>query len=75
MATDLDLVGLTTALRLKGRLVASSVYKCPECGERYLGERLCPDCGRWCRRLGIGGHCPECDHPLAMVELLEEDGR
>jgi len=43
MATDLDLVGLTTALRLKGKLVSSS------------------------------GNCPECDHILAMVELLEED--
>ncbi|HWC39953.1 MAG TPA: hypothetical protein VG476_15555 [Acidimicrobiales bacterium] len=72
MPTDLDLIGLVGTLRRQGRLVARSVYECPECGERCLGERRCPDCGRWCRRLGVGGNCPECDHVLAMVELLEE---
>jgi predicted RNA-binding Zn-ribbon protein involved in translation (DUF1610 family) len=75
MPTDVDLIGLVTELRLRGELVARSVYECPECGERYLGERRCPDCGRWCRRLGVGGSCPECDHVLAMVELLGEDYR
>lgn len=75
MPTDLELVGLVPTLRRQGKLVARSVYECPECGERYLGERRCPDCGLWCRRVGIGGNCPECDHVLAMVELLDEDGR
>lgn len=75
MPTDVDLTGLVTELRLRDELVARSVYECPECGERYLGERRCPDCGRWCRRLGVGGSCPECDHVLAMVELLGEDYR
>jgi hypothetical protein len=51
------------------------VYECGECGERFLGERRCPDCGRWCGRVGIGGNCPECDHLVAMVELLEGDDR
>jgi hypothetical protein len=75
MPTDVDLTGLVTELRLRGELVARSVYECPECGERYLGERRCPECGRWCRRRGVGGNCPECDHVLAMVELLGEDFR
>jgi ribosomal protein L32 len=72
---ELELTTLTSHLRQKGRLVAQTVYECEECGERYLGERRCPSCGRWCRRVGIGGNCPECDHVLAMVELLDEDGR
>jgi hypothetical protein len=75
MPTDLDLIGLVPTLRRQGRLVARSVYECPECGERYLGVGRCPDCGLWCRRVGIGGNCPECDHVLAMVELLDEEGR
>ena len=75
MPTDLDLIGLTTTLRRQGQLVAHSVYECGECGERYLGERRCPDCERYCRRVGVGGHCPECDHALAMVELLGEVDR
>lgn len=75
MPADLDLSVLETSLRRRGEYVARSVYACPECGERYLGERRCPDCGLWCQRVGIGGNCPECDHVLAMVELVEEAGR
>ena len=75
MPAELELTTLTTHLRRQGRLVAQTVYECNQCGERYLGERRCPECGLWCRRVGIGGNCPECDHLLAMVELVEEDGR
>jgi ribosomal protein L32 len=72
---ELELTDLTTHLRRQGRLVAQTVYECPECDERYLGERRCPDCGIWCRRVGVGGTCPECDHPLLVAELLAEDER
>jgi ribosomal protein L32 len=72
---ELELTDLTTHLRGQGRLVAQTVYECTECGERYLGERRCPDCGIWCRRVGVGGTCPECDHPLLVAELLAEDAR
>jgi ribosomal protein L32 len=72
---ELELTTLTDHLRRQGRLVAQTVFECGECGERYLGERRCPSCGIWCRRVGVGGNCPECDHILAVVELLEEDGR
>ena len=75
MPAELELTTLTTHLRRQGRLVAQTVYECGECGERFLGERRCPDCGRWCGRVGIGGSCPECDHLVAVVELLEEDDR
>jgi len=47
----------------------------PYCGERYLGERRCPDCGIWCRRVGLGGNCPECDQALLVAELLAEAER
>ena len=69
MPAELELTNLTAHLRRQERLAAQTVY---ECGERYLGERRCPDCGLWCRRVGIGGNCTECDHVLAVAELLEE---
>ncbi len=55
--------------------MAQTVYTCEECGERYLGERRCPDCGSFLRRLGVGGHCPECDQAVLVAELLAEDER
>jgi hypothetical protein len=72
---DTELADLTAALRRRGELVVHTVYECGECGERYLGERRCPDCGCFCRRVGLGGHCPECDHALAIAELVEETQR
>jgi hypothetical protein len=57
------------------RRVAQTIYECSECGERYLGERRCADCNRFCRALGRGGACPHCDQPILAAELLGEEGR
>ena len=46
------------------------IYACPACDTRYLGERRCPDCHRFCRKLGPGGACPHCDEPTLLAELL-----
>jgi hypothetical protein len=62
------------ALRRRRRLVAQTLYECPVCGQRYLGERRCPDCHRFCRALGLGGACPHCDEPILAAELLGEEG-
>lgn len=43
-----------------------TVYTCPDCEQRYLGEQWCPDCARPCRRAGVGGLCPRC----LLTELL-----
>lgn len=48
----------------------STVYACTECDERYLGDQWCPDCNRPCVKIGFGGTCPACDHPVAVSELL-----
>jgi hypothetical protein len=53
------------------RLTAHTVYECPSCGDRFVGERRCVSCGLFCRSLGVGGHCPECDHPILLSDLLE----
>ena len=52
---------------------ADTVYQCPGCEERYLGEQYCCDCGTFCRRLGPGGPCPCCDEAISVTELLSPD--
>jgi predicted nucleic acid-binding Zn ribbon protein len=47
-----------------------TVYQCPECDQRYLGTQRCEDCNVWCRRIDIGGLCPACEEPVAMIDLL-----
>jgi hypothetical protein len=47
-----------------------TVYECPLCDTRLLGEQFCEDCHTFMRRLGAGGMCPSCDEPVACQELL-----
>jgi hypothetical protein len=51
--------------------VARTIYECPACSTRYLGERRCPDCNRFCRALGPGEACPSCDEPILLADLLD----
>jgi len=48
----------------------TTVYACPTCDARYLGEQRCHDCGIFCRRVGPGGACPHRDEPVAITDLL-----
>jgi hypothetical protein len=66
-----DTAELAAELKRLGELVAHTLYECAECGERYLGERRCPDCNRFCRALGLGGTCPHCDQTVLLAELLD----
>ncbi len=50
-----------------------TVYACPSCAARYLGEQRCPDCGVFCYRVGLGGACPHCDEPVAVADLIAEE--
>ena len=47
-----------------------TIYECPHCGDRLLGEQRCSDCGVFASRIGIGGPCPHCDQPVAIDDLL-----
>ena len=49
---------------------SETVYECPSCDARYLGDQQCPDCGVFCHRVGPGGLCPHCDEPVALIDLL-----
>ena len=57
-----------------GGVRARSVYECPECGERRLGEQRCEACGVFCFRVGLGGVCPHCDEPVAVADLIDPAG-
>ena len=52
---------------------SATVYACPECEARYLGEQRCEGCNSWCRRLGPGAPCPACDEPVAICDLFSDD--
>ncbi len=68
-----DLQRLRQDLQRRRAVVARTIYECPSCGERLVGERRCPDCRLFTRAIGLGGHCPECDTPLLLVDLLGEE--
>jgi hypothetical protein len=61
---------LRAELRRRGALMAHMLYECGGCGERLVGERRCPECHRFCRVIGLGGRCDECDTPLLLTDLL-----
>jgi hypothetical protein len=50
---------------------ANTIYQCPECETKLLGEQRCEDCASFMRRLGPGGLCPCCDEPITIDELLQ----
>ncbi len=62
---------LRAELKQRGALVARTVYECSQCGERLVGERRCSSCNVFCRALGLGGRCAECDQPILLAELLD----
>jgi hypothetical protein len=53
----------------------ATIYECPTCGTRALGEQRCPDCGLFGRRVGPGGPCPHCGEPVAVAALIDSQGR
>ena len=50
-----------------------TIYQCPNCDTRYLGEQRCTDCNTWCHRLGPGGPCPHCNDLVAISDLISPD--
>jgi hypothetical protein len=51
---------------------AITVYQCPECDNRQLGQQWCYDCNRPCARLDIGGLCPHCDEPVTISDITDQ---
>jgi len=53
---------------------ATMLYECGECGEQGT-ERRCQDCNRFTSKLGPGGHCPACDEPILISDILDPNPR
>ena len=49
-----------------------TIYQCPNCGARHLGQQWCHDCNRPCTRIDLGGLCPHCDEPVAISDLTDQ---
>ena len=50
-----------------------TVYECPSCDGRALGEQRCADCNTFMASLGLGGLSPCCGEPVTVDELLNGD--
>jgi hypothetical protein len=61
---------LAARLRREQRLLAQTVYECPSCQERLLGDRRCDNCNQWCRKVGLGGQCSGCDDVMTVSDLV-----
>ena len=70
--TTTDLTLVRKALQRRKALVDHTIYECSGCGERFVGVRRCENCNLYCRALGVGGSCPECDTPVLIDDLLGE---
>ena len=57
-----------------GRKRAATVYECASCGGRALGSQRREDRGTFMRAIGTGGSCPQCDDPVAVIELTAGPG-
>lgn len=59
--------------QVSGRVASvDTVYACPSCETRYLGERRCPDCNLFTKSLGPGAPCPHCDEPIALTDIIPD---
>jgi len=49
-----------------------TIYQCPDCETRHLGQQWCHDCNRPCLRIDLGGLCPHCDEPVAISDITAQ---
>ena len=63
----------STGPTAKSHRRAVTVYQCPSCDTRTLGQQRCDDCNTFMRAIGIGGPCPECAAPIAVSELIAQE--
>jgi hypothetical protein len=52
---------------------ALTVYECGSCGGRAVGSQYCEECRIFMSRVGLGGHCPECDAAVSITDLFDKD--
>lgn len=70
MKAAADLGALRRFLVQQGQLEAHTLFACPACQERTLGQRRCAECGTFCCALGLAARCPACDEPVLLTDLF-----
>ena len=65
-----DLATLRRRLAQHGQLEAHTLYECPVCHERHVGQRRCAECQRFCRALGLAAVCTACGEPVLLTDLF-----
>ena len=68
-----DLASVRRRLVQHGQLEAHTLFECPTCGERQLGQRRCADCQRFSRALGLAATCSACGEPVLLTDLFEPE--
>ena len=71
LPVSLDLLRLRAELQRQRRLLQHTVYECPTCQTRVLGEQRCAECNTFTRRIGLGGNCLECDAVILLTDLTD----
>jgi predicted RNA-binding Zn-ribbon protein involved in translation (DUF1610 family) len=66
-----DLASVRRRLVQHGQLEAHTLFECPTCGERQLGQRRCADCQRFSRALGLAATCSACGEPVLLIDLFD----
>jgi hypothetical protein len=64
---------LRAELRRQQNLLQHTVYECPACETRAVGDQRCADCNTFTRRIGLGGSCPECDAVILLTDLIKRE--
>jgi hypothetical protein len=49
-----------------------TIYECPGCATRRLGQQWCPDCNQPATRIDLGGLCPNCDEPITISDITDQ---
>jgi hypothetical protein len=68
-----DMAVLRSELKQRHQLTEQTVYECPSCQTRLLGDQRCTECNTFAHVVGLGGTCPECDAVVLLADLLGEE--
>jgi predicted RNA-binding Zn-ribbon protein involved in translation (DUF1610 family) len=66
-----DLASVRRRLVQHGQLEAHTLFECPTCGDRQLGQRRCAECQHFGRALGLAATCSACGEPVLLTELFD----
>jgi hypothetical protein len=66
-----DLASVRRRLVQQGQLEAHTLFECPTCGDRHLGQRRGTECQHFCRALALAATRSACGEPVLLTELFD----